>query len=224
MPLRLQNTKAHKGKIDQNTVIKTLCLRDFVSFLCRFGFLFLFFSSTVSFSQSLQFVKENLNFEITESEFTVDGIYYFRNTTIDTIRQYLVYPFPQNSELGEVTSVIGSAVYPEKDLDIVKNFNQKAAHFRLKVYPGDTAVTHIVYKQEIRENQAEYILTSTKAWNKPLEKADFTLKVPIHIKIDSLSYNADSLCCNKDFYLYKWYFKDFMPDRNFYVSFSLIEK
>lgn len=181
------------------------------------------FISPFSFSQSLQFVKEKINFEITESEFVVDATYYFRNNSSDTIKQYMLYPFPENSELGKVTSVEGSAVYPERDLAVIKNFNQKAAHFRLKIYPDDTAVTHIVYKQEITNRKAEYILTSTKAWNKSLEKADFTLKVPIHLKIDSLSYNADSLCCFENYYLYKWYFNNFMPDRNFYVSFSRIE-
>jgi len=186
-------------------------------------FTFLFLFSTLSFSQDLQFVKEKIDFEISECEFVVDAVYYFRNNSSDTIKQYMRYPFPENTELGEVKSVVGSAVYPEKDLDVIKNFNQKAAHFRLKIYPEDTAVTHIVYKQEIINQKAEYILTSTKAWNKPLEKADFTLKVPMDIKIDSLSYNADSLCCTKDYLLYKWYFKDFMPDRNFYVSFSKVE-
>jgi len=223
MPLRHQSTKTHEGKIYHNIVIKTLCLRVFVvKTICCCGLLF--FSNTVSLAQNLQFVKEKLNFEITESEFTVDGTYYFRNSSPDTVKQYMLYPFPENLELGEVTSVEGSSVYPEKDLNVIRNFNQKAAHFRLKIYPEDTAVTHIVYKQEIKKNKAEYILTSTQAWNKPLKKADFTLKVPIHIKIDSLSYNADSLCCFENYLLYKWYFKDFMPNRNFYVSFSRIEK
>ncbi len=68
-------------------------------FLCLYGYL--------SFSQSLEFVKEKLDFEITETEFTVDGIYYFKNTSPDTIKQYMLYPFPENPELGQVTSVIG---------------------------------------------------------------------------------------------------------------------
>lgn len=184
----------------------------------------LFLLCYLAFPQSLHFVKEELNFEITKTEFTVDGIYYFKNSSPDTIKQYMLYPFPENEELGQITSVEGSSVYPERDPDIIRNFNQKAAHFRLRIYPEDTAVIHIVYKQEIKNNKVEYILTSTQAWRSPLKKADFTLKVPINIKIDSLSYNADSLCCFENYLLYKWYFKDFMPDRNFYVSFSEIEE
>jgi hypothetical protein len=185
--------------------------------------LIFFLISLVSFSQGIQFYQEKLDFEITDSVFTVEGTYYFRNTTNDTIRQFMLYPFPENSELGEVISVKGNAVYPNKSLEVIKGFNQKAAHFRLVIFPKDSAITHIVYKQKITNQKAEYILTSTKAWNRPLEKADFSLKIPMDSRIDSLSYNADSLCCSKEYLMYKWQFEDFMPDRNFYVSFSKVE-
>ena len=130
------------------------------------------------------------------------------------------YPFPQNPELGKVKSVEGNSVYPEMKAPVVVNFDQKAARFRLKVFPFDTAVVRISYVQLIPNHKAKYILTSTKAWKKPLEKADFTLKIPIDIKIDSLSFDADSLLFFKDYLLYKWEFKDFMPDKNFTVFFS----
>ncbi|MCD4696641.1 MAG: hypothetical protein K8S16_10425 [Bacteroidales bacterium] len=184
---------------------------------------FFLFCGTLSFTQNLQFFKEKLDFTITNTEFTVDGIYFFRNNTQDTIRQYLLYPFTQNPELGEVTSIKGNSIYPEMKNPVIVNFDQKAARFKLLVYPNDTAVVRIIYKQAITNNKAEYILTSTKAWNRPLEQADFTLKIPIKVKIEELSYDADSLLIKHDHLLYKWYFKDFMPPKNFFVSFSEIE-
>ena len=177
----------------------------------------------ISFSQGIQFYREKLDFDISDSVFTVDGIYYFSNTTHDTIKQYMLYPFPEDEELGEVFSVEGNAIYPNKNLEVIKGFNQKAAHFRLIIYPNDTAVTHIIYKQKITHQKAEYVLTSTKAWNRPLENAEFSIKIPMDTRIDSLSYNADSLCCSKDYLMYKWYFKNLMPEHNFYVSFSKLE-
>jgi hypothetical protein len=186
-------------------------------------FIVLFLVSSLSFSQNLQFFKEKLNFNITKTDFTVDGLYYFRNTTTDTIKQYLSYPFSQISGLEDVISVEANSVYPEMKAPALVNFDQKAARFRLKVLPFDTAVVRISYVQSIPNNKAEYILTSTKAWDKPLEKAYFTLKLPINHKVDSLSYDADSLLIRDGYLLYKFYFKDFMPKRNFYVSFSRIE-
>lgn len=173
-----------------------------------------------AFSQNLQFFMEKLNFEICNTEFTVDGLYYFKNSSPDTIRQYMLYPFPQNPGLGKVKNIKGKSIFPELTMPLIANFNQKGAYFRLKIYPFDTAVVQIKYTHEIKNQKAEYILTSTKVWGKPLEKADFTLKIPIDIKIDSLSFDADSLLFFKDYLLYKWEFKDFMPDKNFTVFFS----
>lgn len=186
-------------------------------------FILLFLYSTMSFTQKLQFYKEKLDFEISKDEFKLDGLYFFRNNSDDTLRQYLLYPFPQNPNLGEIIYVDGSSVYPKKDDDIIKSYNQKAAYFRLKVNPQDTAVTNIIYIQEIYNNEAEYVLTSTHVWKKPLEKAVFTLKVPLDIKIDSLAYKEDTILIKNDHLLYKWKFEDFLPNQNFYISFSQIK-
>ncbi len=183
----------------------------------------LLFVGCYSTTQNLQFFGEKLDFNMSTNEFTVDGLYYFRNTTPDTIRQYMLYPFPQNPELGDIISIKGHSIYPEMKGSVIINFDQKAARFRLMIYPYDTAVVKIIYKQTITTNKAEYILTSTKAWNRPLEQADFTLSIPFDSRVDSLSYDADSLILSEDHILYKWYFRDFMPPKNFFVSFSKIE-
>lgn len=184
---------------------------------------YLFLLSFVGYSQHIQFYQEKLDFTISENEFIVDGIYYFRNTTSDTIKQFMVYPFPPTDDLGEIITVEATTVYPSMKTPTLVNFDQKAARFRLKVLPNDTALVHIVYRQKITHQKAEYILTSTKAWNRPLERADFSLSLPFTIKIDSLSYNADSLLFRDSRLIYKFHLKDFMPDRNFCVFFSKIE-
>ncbi len=175
------------------------------------------------FSQNLQFQKEKLNFTIEKDGFEVDGLYYFRNSTDDTLEQVILYPFPQSPGLGTVESVQIEAIYPEADTGILIQCNQKAAGFRLKMNPNDSAIIHVSYSQSTPNNRAEYILTSTQVWQNPLEQADFTLAIPMDIKIDSLSYHADSLIFTDHHLLYKWQFLDFMPERNFFVSFSEIK-
>jgi len=186
--------------------------------------LFLLVSCFQVFSQKIEFYKEYILFEITETQFVVDAMYFFRNISADTIKQFMAYPFSQHDDLGDVRQISVVSVYPEIDNEVIRNFNKKGAQFRLMIYPNDTALTNITYTQDIIRNQAEYILISTQAWNKPLEKATFTLKMPIEMKVDSLSYDADSLMIQEDFLFYKWQFTDFMPQTNFFVSFSKIEK
>jgi hypothetical protein len=176
-----------------------------------------------AFSQKLQFQKEKLDFSITENKFKLDGLYFFKNLSEDTIKQFILYPFPQSPGLGEVVSIKIEEIYPKADTTVMVNFNQKAACFRLKVNPNDSAIIHIIYMQSVPEHQTEYILTTTRNWKQPLEQAKFRLFIPIDTKIDSLSYDADSLLIVGNQLVYKWYFRDFMPDRNFFVSFSKIE-
>ena len=185
---------------------------------------FLFFQLFSVFCQKLHFEKEKLDFSMSESEFKLEGFYCFKNHSTDTIRQFLLYPFPQSQGLGEILSISVNAQYPRYDTMILANFNQKAASFKLMIYPNDSAIIHVIYIQSVPNCKAEYVLTSTKAWNQPLEQADFTLTIPFNSRVDSLSYDADSLLLSVESAVYKWHFREFMPNRNFFVSFSKIEK
>ncbi len=189
--------------------------------------LFLFFiitNSNLVFSQPFQFYHEKLDFSISQNEFKLDGLYMFRNTSDDTVRSFLLYPFPQTPGLGEVTMVDVNPVYPQFEEKALAGFNQKAARFRVLIYPHDTAVVRVIYKQTAPNKKAEYILTSTQAWNRPLEQADFTLTIPFDTIIDSLSYDADSLLFSKGKVIYKWNLTDFMPEHNFFVSYKKIQR
>jgi len=194
---------------------------QFMKYLPLLIFLLIF---NRAFPQPFQFYREKLDFSITQDEFMLDGLYMFRNNSADTVHSFLLYPFPQTPGLGEVTSVEVNSVYPKFSGKALTGFNQKAARFRVLIYPKDTAVVHVIYKQQIPNQNAEYILTSTQAWNRPLKRADFTLTIPMDTRIDSLSYDADSLLFTGGKVKYKWRFTDFMPERNFFVSFQKIHK
>jgi hypothetical protein len=177
-----------------------------------------------SYSQELQFYQEKLDFTINANEFRLDGLYVFNNGTADTIKQFIMYPFPQSPGLGKIKTLSIEALYPLNDSSVLVNFDQKAAGFRLQVYPYDTAIIRVKYAQTVPHRKAEYILTSAQQWRRPLQQADFTLSIPFDLKVDSLSYDADSLIFSKGVVRYEWNFKDFKPDRNFFVSFSRIAK
>lgn len=177
-----------------------------------------------AFSQPVQFYSEKLDFNLTETEFSLNGLYFFRNNSADTIRKFMLYPFPQTPGLGDVSEITINSVYPAVQGSVLMKFHQQAASFRLIVYPSDTAVIHITYSQIVSDNKAEYILTSTNVWDRPLEWADYLLITPFDFHIDSLSWDADSLLYKDGKAIYKWRHINFMPNRNFFVSFSKIEK
>lgn len=189
----------------------------------RIVFLLVFISGGL-IAQQFEFYKEKLEFELSESGFSVNGAYFFRNNAKDTIRQFLLYPFPDKAKIGDITVVEGASIYPDKKNDVVVGWNQKAARLRLFILPFDTAVLNIRYNQALVRKQAEYILTSTQRWQKPLEDAMIRMHLPMDLKIDSLSYDADEMVFTDVGLMYTWRFYEFMPQQNFFVSFSKINQ
>lgn len=78
----------------------------------------------------------------------------------------------------------------------------------------------IFYRQRLYGNKAEYILTTAEYWGKPLQVANFQLEIPAHVKIDSLSYEPDSVDVGQDISRYFWQKSNFMPNKNFIILFD----
>ena len=170
------------------------------------------------FSQNIQFYREDLNFKLEENRFFVDGLYYFRNLTNNPIHRTLFYPLTLDSVYGGVDSVFAINIK-----DIIENTNLKiqnsGASITISIEPDSTAVYLIGYRQEIKHNKAEYILTTTQSWGKPFEQVKYTLDFSKDLKLDSLSYMPDSLMEDSHYYKFFWYKEDFMPDRNLIIEF-----
>jgi len=181
----------------------------------------LFFSCLSLFPQNLQFYREDLNFEIKDQYFYVSGIYFFCNTSDKEIKQVLVYPFPKDSlAYGEVDSV--SIVNPENNslVNIIKK-KPDEIYFPVVVKPYKTSKYKIFYRQKILNHRAEYILITTHAWHKPFEIVNYNLRFPIDVRIDSITYQPDSIINTKNYIMFKWQKKDFMPDKNLLIWFNL---
>lgn len=171
------------------------------------------FFSNKSFTQSLQFYKEDLKFEIKDNYFFVDGIYHFCNNYNKEINQTLFYPFPVDTLYGEVDSVF-AADLKDSLINSIKKKSEKGAYFNIKIEAYGIAKYHIFYRQKIEKNKAEYILKTTQKWEKPFEKASYRLITPEKMKIILMSYTPDSIKTENEKKFYFWNKTNFMPDKN----------
>jgi len=173
----------------------------------------------LGFSQGLEFYREDISFKLENQIFTVDGVYYFCNTSSDTVRHDLLYPFPEDKTYLEVDSIIIVDESTGSELSFISsNFLKKGVYFYLELLPYSTTKIRICYEQKITGNKAEYILTSTNAWGKPFEVVNYELYVAPEYENLELSYPPDSIDEDKGtYYWQKW---DFMPDRNFIIRFK----
>jgi len=179
---------------------------------------FLLFSGNV-FSQSLQFYREDISFEIKEAFFYVDGIYNFCNNGNKKIQQVLFYPFPLDSLYGEVDYVYVTD-FNSGSKNIITNKSEKGFYFEINLAPYGINKYRISYRQMLLKNKAEYILLTTQKWGKPFENAIYKLTTPGSIKITSFSYTPDDTIQSGDKTIYYWNKKDFMPNSNMVFNFD----
>lgn len=180
-------------------------------------FIILFISVALE-CQPIEFFREDITFTIQDSLFCVEGVYHFRNVTEKPVTSVLFYPFPADSLYGGVDSVLIYNLTDSIPVELRRRGN--GVSFQVSLEPFRVGKYKIFYRQKLYGNKAEYILTTTKYWEKPLQVANFQLEIPNHIKIDSLSYEPDSVYVNKGKSKYFWQMNNFMPDKNFIILFE----
>ena len=156
----------------------------------------------------LEFIGEKIDFAINSNRFSINGIYYFSNSSEQEIKQTILFPFSKNTD-----SIIVKRVY---NLSYSKNLSyqdlKNAIAFKILVLPKDTVKVNIAYSQNtVKENI--YILESTQTWGQALKKADYSLTFDTSVQIDSMSLKPDSLDNN----VFYWKRQDFYPNENFKV-------
>jgi hypothetical protein len=164
-----------------------------------------------------------MEFTLRSDTFYVNGLYYYRNTDTAAIKRALFYPFPENPSMGEVGTIKARNLRINTGKDLILRSDRKGAMLGLEVAPKDTAVLQVQYSQKIFGNQAEYIITTTKNWGRPMDIANYILRVPgDKYIIDSLSYTPDTCFhpTGEDVYVFSK--RNFMPERNIIVYFRMV--
>ncbi len=182
-------------------------------------FILMAFYSIISYSQVIDFFREDLFFILDENSFQVSGDYYFYNPRNEPLRLAMAYPFPQDESMGHVSEVYA---FDRNDifLNCLARFNQKTGKIYLHIYPKQIKVLRIGYTHELLSNKAIYILTTTAAWGKPFKEAYYELHVPFDIQVDSMSYEPDEIQQVGGLYIYIFKRRNFMPEKDFEIYFS----
>jgi len=179
--------------------------------------LILLISNTV-FCQLPQFAGEKIEITIHDNYCSVKGTYTFRNNHSESIKRMLFYPFPIDSTLLFPDSIKISNVKKNKNISFVDA--KTGIYFPIDVPAGKTVVYQVFYTQQTCTNKFEYILTSTQSWNRPLDFAEFIIKIPVELELKLLSYKSDSMEKVNHFNVYKFHKEKFMPTKNLLVEWA----
>jgi hypothetical protein len=163
----------------------------------------------------VSFTDEYIEFRLSESTFTVNGIYCFVNNTANRVSKEISYPFPV--PISDIDSVHVFDIEQGRLLGFEKL--GQAVVFRLNMLPDDTVKLNIFYRQKGVKDTIKYILTTTKNWGEPLKKVEYTFETEQYRTIRSFSYPPDKTSYPGHEQKYFWSRKDFLPEKDFIVIF-----
>jgi hypothetical protein len=133
----------------------------------------------------VEFFKEDVTMTVTDSTSAVSGVYYFRNNTEKDKPYTVMFPFHVDGgtqfpyEIRAYTVNGGDTL--DIDVEVLDSLN--AVRLGVPLKPKEVTVWHLDYIQRIGTDYARYILTTTSAWKKPLEEANFKFIIPTDFSI-----------------------------------------
>lgn len=111
----------------------------------------------------------------------VEGTYVFLCREPAARTMVLLYPYPEDSLLGEASTCRLEARAPGQEWQPLK-FDElpsaPGALWRVPLDLGDEVEVRTTYRQQLRSTHARYIVTTTGAWGRPLREAHFEIHLP----------------------------------------------
>jgi hypothetical protein len=183
--------------------------------LIRLLFL-LFLGHPSCFSQNtVLFEDEDITFEIRDSIFIVQGLYYFNSQTEN--KYSILYPFPTDSIYGKPFDIFVKNLNTE---DTIRYKTKDTSSIVFSVLINGKTPIMISYRQHLKANKAKYILQSTNYWGKPLRKADYKLITELDFKVKGFSIFPDKEIELDGKKVYVWQKENFIPTKDFEIEYE----
>jgi len=133
----------------------------------------------------------------------------------------LLYPFPRDSTMGDARMVSllvrqGSRAAPAFPGRWEELPYTSGVRWWIPPCQGDTLVAEAIYRQKISPGYARYIVTSTRGWGRPLRRAEFEIRLPLHAVPLDFSFPFERRQNGTDVF-YSYTATAFFPDRDIVV-------
>jgi hypothetical protein len=169
----------------------------------------------------ISFFRERVEVEVLDPDggedwaVAVHGVYHFRRagSAADSLRARVFYPFPLRDGARYPDEISVSRPGKGGRTEPV-SFRRAAGGVSIPVLfrPGRaTAEFTVDYLQRTGRPGGVYITTTTLAWQEPLERAEFVVRVPGTLRLTSISYPPDRVDRGEGRAVYTVRFDRFMP-------------
>jgi hypothetical protein len=165
----------------------------------------------------VHFYREYVIVEPSERTCRVDGLYFMRNVSGRALELTIEYPFPVGSRAGYPYQIFLEEVTDEGERAMGFTRGERSIRFPLRFGPDDERRFRVRYAQQVRGGSATYIVTTTKRWERPIELAEFEIRIPPGMDGVVLSVDPDSTWARGDTTVHYLRETDFFPDEDIVV-------
>jgi hypothetical protein len=159
--------------------------------------------------QLMHFVGEEIDIQVLGDSCIVSGTYHFRNATGEQIAQELLYPFPGTGDLALPARIEATNLTTGERVTVARVV--RGYVFSVILPPRGEIAYRVRYVQTTPSERMIYMLTSTRHWNRPLERAAYSIMVPEQYSLTSLSIPADTTFTSLTGTTYRSRKVNFMP-------------
>jgi hypothetical protein len=166
------------------------------------------------------FDSEWIRISIVDDSLEVRGTYVLWCRHHDDTPLSLFYPFPSDSLLGGARMVSLQATVDgidQGDWPWETAPHGRGVRWMNPPCIADTIAMTAVYRQEVLTSYARYIVTTTRAWQRPIRRARFDVRLPFGAVPLDFSHPFQACGDSLDRY-YRYEAQDFFPDRDITVT------
>jgi hypothetical protein len=172
---------------------------------------------------TLSFLREQLEFRLDLADadslawsgsLDVAAFYAFGNPGAQAHSQRIRYPWPRTGEMGPL-DWIELRWLPAGNEPVVLGRDSAFVDFQLELAAGEERTLSVRYRQRIRGGRFTYLLTTARSWERPIQEADFLLRMPATLVADSCSLKADACWSRDSENLCSWQRREFHPEQDF---------
>lgn len=168
-------------------------------------------------SGRISFVSEHIDMAVEPGRQIITGYYTFRRTGNSPQRFTVSYPFPVNDDMHFPDNISVCRVSDNTRVNVNKHFDHDSVSFEVPFDKANTVTVAVRYIQRLSAHEARYILTTTAAWGKPLEHAEFVISIPDTLNHVALSYTPDLTIIDEGRIIYSMKRSQFMPEKDLVV-------
>jgi hypothetical protein len=171
---------------------------------------------TALHAQALQFSEEEVRVHVQGRHCTVTGTYTFTNHSDREIAWSLFYPLLETPQLPFPDEI--SVFDTTRSIAPPFSTSKEGIAFPVSTPPRSRATYRISYKQRTLAARMEYILTTTRNWGRPLDRATFVVTIPDSLQLTSISIPCDSVKLYGNDSVFSSRRHNFLPEENLILS------